>query len=510
MVCARDGGGLTSVTNAEVTIHILQITLAPTEFERPKYTFSVYEDVPEDSPVGTVKAKESLNSSEPILYRISSGDLDGKFFIHPWLGTIRTQKPLDHETQPVVVLTIQAQLSSSPACSSTEVNITVIDVNDNSPVFPKASDGVTISQGTMPGTALYYARATDKDSGPNGVIRYTIASQSPSIFSIDLGLGVVYLNESLAGAGPRECTLTLMAQDLGVPPQASLLVLTVIIEKQEQNPSLTFEHLVYQAEVSESLSPMTPVLKIQACPLGPQLTTPQLLYLLESGTDSAAFGIHPYTGWIYLRRQLDYESTQTYNFRVFAWILEDRMSQNVSTSVIVHVLDENDNSPTFLHDVLFLKVKESPVPQGVIGKITAIDRDSGKNGQLSYFLLSDGKFFKMNPNTGELISWVALDHEQRVHHQVTVLVTDHGSPPRNATALVYVSVTDINDNRPYFPQCLPGKELHIKVCGAKWPCNVLEGQPVNMFVTAVFAKDLDEGNNAEVIYSVSSGKSYYP
>nr|XP_030734148.2 protocadherin-23 [Globicephala melas] len=495
MVCARDGGGLTSVTNAEVTIHILQTTLAPTEFERPKYTFSVYEDVPEDSPVGTVKAKESLNSSEPILYRISSGDLDGKFFIHPWLGTIRTQKPLDHETQPVVVLTIQAQLGSSPTCSSTEVNITVIDVNDNRPVFHKASDGVTISQSTMTGTALYHARATDKDSGPNGVIRYAIASQSPSIFSVDSGLGVVYLNESLAGAGPQECTLTLMAQDLGVPPQASLLVLTVIIEKQEQKPSLTFEHLVYQAEVSESLSLMTPVLKIQACQLGPQHTPPQLLYSLESGPDSAAFGIHPYTGWIYLRRQLDYESTQTYNFRVFAWIPEDRMSQNVSTSVIVHVLDENDNSPTFLHDVLFLKVKESPVPQGVIGKITAIDRDSGKNGQLSYFLLSDGKFFKMNPNTGELISWVALDHEQRVHHQVTVLVTDHGSHPRNATALVYVSVTDINDNRPYFPQCLPGKELHIKV---------LEGQPVNMLVTTVFAKDLDEGNNAEVIYSVSS------
>ncbi|XP_057583647.1 protocadherin-23 isoform X1 [Hippopotamus amphibius kiboko] len=494
-VCARDGGGLASVTNAEVTIHILQTSLAPGEFERPKYTFSVYEDVPEGSPVGTVKARESLNSSEPIFYRISSGDLDGKFCIHPWLGTIRTQKPLDHETQPVVVLTVQAQLGSSAACSSTEVSITVIDVNDNRPVFPKASDGVTISQSTRPGTALYRARAADKDSGPNGFIRYAIASQSPGVFSIDSGLGVVFLRESLAGAGPREYALTLVAQDLGIPPRASLLVLTVVIEQQEQSPSLTFEHLVYQAEVSESLSPMTPVLQIQACPLGPQRTPPQLRYALESSADSAAFGVHPHTGWIYLRRQLDYESTQTYNFRVFAWIPEDRRSQNVSTSVIVHVLDENDNSPTFLHDVLFLKVEESPVPQGVIGKITAIDRDSGKNGQLSYFLLSDGKFFKMNPNTGELISWVALDHEQRVHHQVTVLVTDHGSPPRNATMLVYVSVTDINDNRPYFPQCLPGKELHIKV---------LEGQPVNTLVTTVFAKDFDEGNNAEVIYSVSS------
>lgn len=59
MVCARDGGGLTSIINADITIHVLQTMLAPAEFERPKYTFSVYEDVPEDSPVGTVKAKES-------------------------------------------------------------------------------------------------------------------------------------------------------------------------------------------------------------------------------------------------------------------------------------------------------------------------------------------------------------------------------------------------------------------------------------------------------------------
>ncbi|XP_066216273.1 protocadherin-23 [Saccopteryx leptura] len=495
MVCARDGGGLTSVTNADVTIHILQTTLAPAEFERPKYTFSVYEDVPEDSPVGTVKAKESLNSSEPIFYRISSGDLHGKFSIHPWLGTIRTQKPLDHETQPVVVLTVQAQLGSSPACSTTEVNLTVIDVNDNHPVFPKASDEVKIPQSTLPGTAVYRAHAEDKDSGWNGFIRYSIASQNPSLFSIDSGLGVVYLNDSLGGAVPRKHTLTLMAQDLGVPPRASLFMLTIVIEEQELSPSLIFGNLVYQVQVSESLSLMTQILQIQAYPLGPQRRTSRPLYSLEPGTDAAAFALHPDTGWIYLRRQLDYESTQTYNFRVFARIPEDRLSQNVSTSVIVHVLDENDNSPTFLHDVLFLKLEESPLPQGVIGKITAIDRDAGKNGQLSYFLLSDGKFFKMNPHTGELISWVALDHEHQGHHQVTVLVTDHGSPPRNASMVVYVSVTDINDNRPYFPQCLPGKELHIKV---------LEGQPINMLVTTVFAKDLDEGNNAEVIYSVSS------
>ncbi|XP_058130982.1 protocadherin-23 [Dasypus novemcinctus] len=498
MVCARDGGGLTSAINADVTLHILQTTPAPAGFERSKYTFSVYEDLPEDSPVGTVKARGPLNSSEPIFYRISSGNLDGKFTINPWLGTLHIQKPLDHETQPVAVLTVQAQHGSSPFFSSTEVNITVIDVNDNHPTFPTASDEIKILQSTPPGTALYLARAEDKDSGPNGIIRYTIASQNPSVFAIDPELGVVFLNESLGGEGPQKHTLTLMAEDLGAPPQASLLVLTVLIEKQESCPPLTFENLVYQIEISESLSLTTQILQIHAYPLDPQRTTPQLVYSLEPSMDTAVFGISPYTGWIYLRRQLDYESIQTYHFRAFAWISEDRLLQNVSTLVIVHVLDENDNSPTFLHDAFFLKVEESSVPQGAIGKITALDRDSGKNGQLSYFLLSGGKFFKMNPTSGELVSWVALDHEHQAHHRVTVLVTDHGSPPRNATTVVYISVTDSNDYRPYFPQCPPGKELYIKV---------LEGQPVNMLVTTVFAKDLDEGNNGEVIYSVSSEDS---
>ncbi|KAL6045189.1 hypothetical protein STEG23_013880, partial [Scotinomys teguina] len=492
MVCARDGGGLTAASHADVTIHILQTTLAPAEFERPKYTFSVYEDVPEDTIIGTVKARESLNSSEPISYRISSGDLDGKFSIHRWLGSIRTLKPLDHETQPMVVLTIQAQLGSSLVCSNTEVNITVMDVNDNRPEFPKASDEIRISQTTPPGTALYLARAEDRDSGLNGLVRYSITSPQPSMFSMDRGRGVLYLRESLGNQG--DFRLTLVAEDQGTPPQTSRLVLTVVIESQERSPAVAFENLVYQVEVSEFLQLTTQILQVQAYPLHPWHQASKITYSLDISEDSTVFGIHPHTGWIYLQRQLDYESTQTYRFKVLARIPEDRLLQNASTLVIVHVLDENDHSPAFLQDKVFLKVEESPIPLGVIGKMTAIDADSGKNGQLSYFLLTDGKFFKMNPSTGELINWLALDREHQGHHHMTVLVTDHGSPPRNATMVVYVTVSDINDNRPFFPQCLPGNEFHVKA---------LEGQPVNTLVTTIFAKDLDEGLSAELAYSIS-------
>lgn len=234
----------------------------------------------------------------------------------------------------------------------------------------------------------------------NGLVRHATGSPKPRMLSVDPSRGVLYLSGNLEGRVPEKLTLILVAEDHGAPPQAAQLLLIVVIETPPQSPPLAFEDLAYQVEVSESLPLTTQILTIQAYPVYSRGSTSQTVYALHTSVDSAVFGVHPYTGRIYLRRQLDYESTQTYKFRVFARIPEDRWLQNVSTSVIVHVLDENDNSPIFLHEVMVLKVEESPTPLGVIGKVTAIDTDSGKNGQLSYFLLSDGKFFRINPNTG--------------------------------------------------------------------------------------------------------------
>lgn len=71
-VSARDGGGLPSASNAAVTVNVLQTVLVPAIFERSRYSFSVPEDAPEDSMIGTVKAREppskSRSQSEIMLY----------------------------------------------------------------------------------------------------------------------------------------------------------------------------------------------------------------------------------------------------------------------------------------------------------------------------------------------------------------------------------------------------------------------------------------------------------
>ncbi|XP_040470292.1 protocadherin-23 [Falco naumanni] len=495
-VSARDGGGLPSAANAAVTVNVLQAALAPAVFERSRYTFSVPEDAHEDSPVGTVKARGPPNSLEVVSYRISSGDPHGSFSIDPQFGIIRTKKHLDYETQAVVMLTVQSQLGNSPVYSSTQVNISVIDINDNPPVFLTKSDKVTISHTQPPGTAVYIAHAEDKDSGLNGVIKYSIASKQSNVFSIDPSLGVVNLSSTVIADKQQEYTLHIAAEDCGRPPLTSSLMLTVIIEEQKVGPTLCFQNLVYQVEISEATPPGAQILQVQAHSLDPHSATSKLMYSLEPSTESVAFGISSDTGWIYLRRHLNYECAQILSFRALVSTSEDEdLRQNASTSVIVNVLDENDNSPMFMRESYFFEVEENPIPRGVVGTITAVDKDSGRNGQLSYFLLSDGKYFKMNSNTGEIINWVALDREKQAHHQLAVLVTDHGAPRRNATASVYVAVRDLNDNKPLFPQVAPGQELRLKV---------LEGQPSGTLITTLFAKDFDSGNNGVVLYSVES------
>ncbi|KAM9330444.1 protocadherin-23 [Gastrophryne carolinensis] len=492
-VCARDNGGRTSTVNASVTVKIIKSDMAPAIFERSRYTFTVEEDVPQGSIVGTVKAREPLDSKESVCYRILSGDLHQLFSINPQFGIITTRKRLDHESQQLVILTVQSQLGTFPVFSTTQVNITVIDANDNPPIFPKENERISIQQTTPPGSALYIAQAKDSDSGLNGVISYSIASEMQDLFVIDPNFGVLYLNTTLTMV--CEHNLLILAEDNGSPTLSSLLTLTISVIKPETSYTLTFGHLVHQVEVGEDFPINGKIFQVKAYIDGAQSQQSKVIYTLQTD-DSFRFGIHRNTGWIFLRHSLDSERTSVYHLIVMARSVDHVDGEQVaSTSVLVKVLDVNDNSPTFNEDMYFFTVSESSSPKGVIGTIRAIDNDSGRNGQLSYFLLSQENYFQIGSQTGEIVNCSPLDREQKSQHELTVLVTDHGTPRRNTTTTVYITVADLNDNKPYFPQLPSGKQLHIKVP---------EGQNGHMLVAVAFAKDPDVGNNGTIVYSLSS------
>uniref|UniRef100_A0A4W3IGZ8 Protocadherin-16 n=1 Tax=Callorhinchus milii TaxID=7868 RepID=A0A4W3IGZ8_CALMI len=487
MVSAQDGGGLISPINATVTVYILESVLPPTKFKSSHYFFVVAEDIPIHSSVGIV---QTTNSPENI-FRISSGDPYGYFSIEPRSGLIKTSRQLDHEAQPSVVLTVQSQMNSSPVYSSTQVNITITDVNDNTPVFHKEYETITISKNTLPGTVIFIAHAEDKDSGSNGIVMYSIQNDYEQMFSIDPKHGTIFLNRSLSSEKQHKYSLNIFASDEGTRSLSAMFMLSVIVDHLDD--ILIFETLVYQVEISEAAPPDTRI--VQVCAYSQDLLTDSVIvYSLQPTLDSVIFDIHADTGWIYTRRSLDYESTLSYTFKVFAINPADQLRLSATTTVTVSVTDENDSPPKFTQDFYFFTIEESQVPHGLIGKVKATDQDSGKNSEIAYILLSDGKYFRLNSKTGEIINWIALDREQQTQHQMSILVRDHGVPQRNASTTVYITVTDINDNPPLFSYPESESEITVKV---------LEAQPEGTFLTTLFAKDPDAGENGTVIYSIS-------
>ncbi|RXN06608.1 protocadherin-23 [Labeo rohita] len=500
-VSAQDGGGMSAVYPANITVNILQSDQPPALFQKAHYTFSISEDAPVGSSVGLVQAVTPANSVEVVSYIISSGDPQRLFSIDSQSGIITTGQPLDHESLSYVILNIQFHMGTLPIYSSAQVNISITDVNDNPPVFQKTSEHITISHNTPQGTPLFIAHAHDADSGLNGRIHYMLHPES-HLFSIHPYLGTLMLNGDLSGDSSQRYEFNIIAEDEGHPSLSSTLRLMIEMDSLDAvEDTLAFETLVYQVEIGESAPKDTRMIQVRAHGTKSQhggaggKAPPIITYSLKALSGVPPFRIHPETGWMFVSQSLDYETEPMYRFCVCAKAQNGKME--ATATVVVMVQDENDNAPVFSRDVYFFSLQEGPSPHGMIGTVEATDRDSHNNGVLSYILLSDGKYFRVNPRTGEIINIVALDREEQTQHVLRVMVTDQGRPRLNTTTTVHILVTDVNDNPPKFTHLPATKELNVQV----WA-----GIQVNSVVINMFAKDLDAGENGTVKFTIKDNR----
>ena len=192
IVTARDGGGRESKEPATVLIsvvpqqsdsigHMIPVPI----FLQRQFSFQVIENVAQGAIVGTVRAKiqSSINDDdhleEPISYSIYSGDPDGYFTIDPRHGTISVKSSsIDREKHSFLLVNVQAYTGRYPGpyrYAHTQINITILDENDNVPMFPSPTlkisvpENIPINNGTV-----FIAYAIDYDSNEFGKIHYQL------------------------------------------------------------------------------------------------------------------------------------------------------------------------------------------------------------------------------------------------------------------------------------------------------------------------------------------------
>nr|XP_009931755.1 PREDICTED: LOW QUALITY PROTEIN: protocadherin-16 [Opisthocomus hoazin] len=494
VISAQDDGGLQAQPNARVNISIVEGTVSPPVFEQAQYFFTVPEDMLQGATVGAVRAQNPPGHADDIFYSISSGDPHGYFSIDSASGKLRTSLPLDHESQAVLILDVQARSGSPPAYSNTRVKISVSDVNDNVPVFPAPSDSILLPEATEPGTTVYTLQAEDRDSGSNGQVNFELVSGGDGTFSVERSSGAVRLIGTLQYEASAAYRLAIVARDSGIPQLSSTFTLLVHVQAEHDNGPI-FDTLTYRVEVQEGVPVSTRFLQVRA--LARDAESMALTYHLRADGDAASFGIMPESGWLYVKSTLDRETRDLYVLTVLASAggsaAAGEARKTGTSTVRISITDENDNSPRLSEERYFFTVPENQAPGSSVGRVTASDRDAGQNSRLTYRLLQHDPNFLIHTQTGELSTKHSLDREQQSSYQLLVIVQDGGAPPRSATGTVYVTVLDENDNAPAFLHVASGQEL---------PVQVLEEKPSGLLVASLQAKDPDEGENGTIIYSL--------
>ncbi|KAK2546147.1 hypothetical protein Q9966_000616 [Columba livia] len=490
-IMATDGGHLHSQNQAIVTITVLDTQDNPPVFSQGMYSFVVFENVALGYHVGTVFAS-TMDLNTNISYLITTGDQRGMFAINRVTGQITTASIIDREEQAFYQLKVVA--SGGAITGDAMVNITVKDLNDNSPHFIHAVESVNVVENWKAGHTIFQAKAVDPDEGVNGMVLYSLKQNPKGLFSINEQTGAISLIGPLdINAGSYQ--VEILASDMGVPQLSSNFILTVSVHDVNDNPPV-FDQLSYEITILESEPVNSRFFKVQASDKDSGVNG-EIAYSIIEGNTGDAFGIFP-DGQLYIKSELDRELQERYILLVVA---SDRAVEPLNATVNVTVIleDVNDNRPLFNSTNYVFYFEEEQRGGSSVGKINAVDKDFGPNGEIRYSFEHMHPDFELNTVTGEIRSTHQFDREALMRQRgaavfsLTVIATDQGLPkPLRDQATVQIYVKDINDNAPKFL-----KDLY-QATVSELAANLTQ-------VLRVSASDVDEGINGLIHYSVIKG-----
>lgn len=274
----------------------VHITVTDVIDDKPYFsTATLTVSLPENATVGTnVTRIMALDKDvgDSVSYVIADGDINEQFRIDNITGDIFTTKSLDRENKAKHTLLVQARDSKGLVSeNNVKVEINVIDVNDNSPVFTQREYIVDYREQSPKDTSILKITATDADSGVNAQIRYGIVENVTSQISVDpitglISQGVVELDREQQ----PHFNFTVKATDQGIPSRTTLAhVSLVLVDINDNSPK--FANDTYHAEVKENQPIGTPVF-IASATDDDTGSNAKLLYAL-SGSSRLLFKIDP-------------------------------------------------------------------------------------------------------------------------------------------------------------------------------------------------------------------------
>eukprot|EP00069_Balaena_mysticetus_P019584 bmy_12375T0 len=328
------------------------------------------------------------------------------------------------------------------------------DINDHAPEFPAREMLLKISEITMPGKVFPLKMAQDLDAGSNSLQSYKISS-NPHFHVLTRNRKdgrkspELVLDKALDREEQPELRLILTALDGGSPPRSGTTkIQIVVLDINDNTPEFTQEF--YEAQVPENSSLGSLVLTVSARDLDAGSFGEVSYALFQVDDVNQPFEINANTGEIRLRKTLDFEEFQSYQVDVEA---TDGGGLSGKCCLVIKVLDVNDNAPELTMSSLTSPIPEN-LPEIIVAVFSVSDADSGHNQQVTCSIDNNLPFL-LRPsveNFYTLVTEGALDRESRAEYNITITVTDMGTPRLKTEHNITVLVSDVNDNAPAFTQ----------------------------------------------------------
>ncbi|XP_076411156.1 protocadherin beta-4-like [Peromyscus maniculatus bairdii] len=462
----------------------------------PTIRYSILEETESGSFVAHLAKDLGLRSGDLTARsaRVVSDDYKQRLLLDPETGDLLLREKLDREELCATVdpCVLHFQVSLEKPVQYFQGELLIQDINDHSPEFSDKEMLLKIPENSQPGTLLPLNLAQDLDVGSNGLQQYTLSPNSHfHVLTRNHTEGKKYpelvQDRALDREEQSELSLTLTALDGGSPPRSGTAMVKILILDINDNAP-KFVNTPYEVQVLESSPPGSPVLTVLAQDADAG-TFGRVSYGLFQASDEIqqTFSINEVTGEIRLRKKLDFEKIKSYRVQIEAI---DGGGLSRKGSVVIEVVDVNDNAPELTISSLISSVPEN-APETIISIFRVGDRDSRENGKVVCSIPEHLPFILKSTfkNFYTLVTESPLDRESRAEYNITITVTDMGTPRLTTQHTITVQVSDVNDNAPAFTQ-------------TSYTLFVQENNSPALHIGTISATDSDSGSNAHITYSL--------
>ncbi|KAH8322014.1 hypothetical protein KR059_000394 [Drosophila kikkawai] len=523
------------VDTTEVTVYVQSFQDTNPVFKnsgwsssRPVIDVKIKEEMPIDSALFILQAEDPVTRQPITSFELVEPKQMEYFQVAERTGEVILKKRLDYEalgeSGPDFELQVRANSADRQRSTVSRVNITVENVNDNSPRFEQSSYRATIIENRPHPERVIRVRALDKDAVLNArderlgyhKIIYSLQGEHAMLFDINNTTGEVTVasGQIIDRERTPRIQLQIKAEDSpGRPTDAKQSIVDLLIEVLDVNDNAPeFTQKKYSTVIPENAQVDSFVLQLEALDADEGLGGEVHYELVNEGEANGLFKIDPKSGLISTRRNLTGKGrSEPYVLIVRAQDngnqlpKQPTLSTDTDVKIFIGDVSANDGVPYFVAPRVgqMANVTENAVIGAPVFQVIASDPDDENtpSGTITYRILPDtpdAEAFAIDAHSGLITTRESLDRESKNMYKILLEVSDNGQPKQSVTRILQIAVLDVDDHEPRFAREVDEGPLTM---------SVKEEEPAGTVVGNFTAVDEDLGENAAIDYVIIEGNN---